>query len=195
MRFCTSISPLPSGCLSLFASRALGQASKRVMPHTAAATPDGGTRRHVVSSLQSVMSLCLLVLCLTALGGCATRQVAQEGLHLTGDGDRYAVLHIVPPMEGTDLPAAYVLGMTFPTSAFSRHGLDEAVVQSLRESDRVSFVVGFELEDAQGAYVREFYPQMSCTVGERMSRCVAAGLFDGVAAERVLQAATFKLIR
>lgn len=183
MRFCTSISPSHSG---RYATRT---------PHITERHREKTGRRNVLSSLQSAMAMCLLAFCLTALGGCASRQVAQDGLHLTGDGDRYAVLHIVPPMEGTDVPAAYVLGMTFPTSAFTRHGLDEAVVKTLRESDRVSFVVGFELEDAQGAYVREFYPQMSCTVGERTSLCVAAGLFDGVAAERVLQATTFRLIR
>ncbi len=183
MRFCTSISRPLSGCSVSRVSRL----TERPLDRT--------RRRSALSSLQSAMAVCLLSVCLAALAGCAKRQVAQDGLHLTGDGDRYAVLHIVPPMPGTDVPAAYVLGMTFPTSAFTRHGLDEAVVKTLRESDRVSFVVGFELEDAQGAYVREFYPQMSCTVGERMSRCVAAGLFDGVAAERILQATTFRLIR
>lgn len=147
------------------------------------------------ATLRRLLPLVSLFLCVAVVSGCAARNPDVTRIQALGENEGSVALNIVKPLKGEALPAAYVLGMTFPTSAFTRYGLDAAIVQELRESDRVVFTMGFELRDAQGDYVREFYPHMTCTVGEKTARCVAAGLFDGISADRVMEATTLRMAR
>lgn len=156
-------------------------------------------RLRVMTRLLFVLSC----LSLSVLAGCASHSstapaspgIIERDLTSQGPGPGHAEMRIIKARNGKELPSAYLLGMTFPTEAFTRYGFSETTVKDLRESDRVTFLVEFSLINDKGESVRNFMSNMSCAVEETSARCVAAGLLDGLTHTELASATGFKMAR